>query len=358
MNVIGLWIALACAPKHEEPAVAVGPDTSPIVPALSAPVYATGHTLPKDPLVAQVGLGLRWDEGLSGAAAALALATDQTPNVENAQYAAYRAGYPYPIRALSVGQVASGAYPEGLATTLRNIVGKADALGLARVRTGDKDRWVALVSSPRGALRPINREHPVGQTVEIRTDVPGSWAVVSPTGVAHTGEIPGAIELSEQGEWWLEVHGPEGLVVSLPLYAGMTTPPGSVLDLPGPVAAGPSEAVVEAFERLNTVRKAFSLHGIREDGTLATLAEYPLEQVLVGDWDAASGKARLQAAGFVGGPVAQVKCTGNTVSICLDNLLRSGIGREVLLDPDYRIGGAATQVATDGVTLLLNLASE
>jgi hypothetical protein len=166
------------------------------------------------------------------------------------------------------------------------------------------------------------------------------------------------VVLSEEGEWWLEVRGPVGAVVALPLYAGMSTPAASVLDLPGPVAAGPGEAVAEVFERVNEVRSAFSLPGIHEDGTLATLAEYPLEQVLAGVWDPLSGKVRLQAAGFIGGPVAQVKCTGDTVSICLDGLLRSGRGREVLLDPNYRVGGAAIQVATDGVTVLLNLASQ
>ena len=47
-----------------------------------------------------------------------------------------------------------------------------------------------------------------------------------------------------------------------------------------------------------------------------------------------------------------------TVAACVDAMLRSGRERELVLNPSFRIGGAAAQVATDGVTIVVNMASE
>jgi hypothetical protein len=42
----------------------------------------------------------------------------------------------------------------------------------------------------------------------------------------------------------------------------------------------------------------------------------------------------------------------------VDAMLRSGREREHLLNPSFRIGGAAAQVSTEGVSLVVNMASE
>ena len=80
--------------------------------------------------------------------------------------------------------------------------------------------------------------------------------------------------------------------------------------------------------------------------------------LLAQQWDRTTGVERLHAAGFMGGPVGQVQCQGSTVAACVDRMLRSGRERQFVLNPAYRIGGAAAQVSTDGVTIVLNMASE
>ena len=109
---------------------------------------------------------------------------------------------------------------------------------------------------------------------------------------------------------------------------------------------------------VNDIRSAFEAVALAEDGTLQTLARHPLEQVLDGSWDRDAGEARLRGAGFVGGPVAQLWCAATTVESCIDELLADADGRAALLHPQLRLGGAAAQVRTDGVVVLLNLTSE
>jgi len=357
--LIYLLLALACAPKQpsavERPVI--DSDLQPVLPAFDAPVYSIGNTLPRDELVAQVALGLPWDEGLSGAAAALGL-SDLPLGLERAQYAAHRAGYPYSVRIASSGEVPAGTHPDALVRTLHTVMGKADRLGLARVRTGNNDRWVALVSSPIDVVQPFAREQDLGASVQLRIAGPGTWMAVSPAGAVQSGVIPGDVSFDEEGEWWIEIDGPEKTVIAVPVYVGMRTPKEPVLDFPGRVLDGPVAAADEALFLVSEVREAFSMTRLRDDGTLETLAQYPLSLLLADAWDRDAGHGRLQAAGFVGGPVGQIQCQGSSVASCVDSMLRSGREREHLLNPAFRIGGAAAQVSTDGVTIVVNMATE
>ncbi|MAY79610.1 MAG: hypothetical protein CL930_02395 [Deltaproteobacteria bacterium] len=356
--VLLLLLALSCAPKpgpgvgSTDGVVPIGP-----LPAVEALMYTTGHTLPKDDLVAQVALGMNWEEGLSGAAAALAI--DETAiTLERAQHAAHRAGYPYQVRVVSSGLMEVGEHPNALVRTLNTVRRQGDHIGLVRARSGNADKWVALVASPVDALKPIAREQKVGAKIEIQTSGPSTWMLVSPSGVVTSEQSPGTHILDEQGEWWMEVDGVSETIAAIPLYVGMRTPPGPVFELPGRVIEGPVEAAIEALSLVSEARDAFNVPRLREDGTLETLAQYPLELLLSDKWDRESGHGRLQAAGFIGGPVGQVHCHGHTVAACVDGMLRSGREREYLLNPAFRVGGAAAQVSTDGVTVVMNLASE
>lgn len=357
--MFALIVALACAPKQPEAIElpAVDPGMQPILPAAEAPVYATGHSLPKDELVAQVALGFLWDEGLSGAAVSLGL-SGEAFGIERAQYAAHRSGYPYPVRVASSGVVPAGTHPDALVRTLHTVMGKTDRLGLARVRTGESDRWVALVSSPVASLEPFSREQSFDATLDLAIDSIGTWMAVSPSGVVQSGTMPGSVHLNEEGEWWVEVDGAETTIAALPVYVGMKTPKSELLKLPGREFSGPVEAADEAMLLVSEIREAFSMARLRDDGTLETLAQHPLNLLLAGDWDRQSGASRLQAAGFTGGPVGQVQCNGATVAACIDSMLRSGREREQLLNPAFRIGGASAQVSTDGVTIVVNMATE
>jgi hypothetical protein len=94
------------------------------------------------------------------------------------------------------------------------------------------------------------------------------------------------------------------------------------------------------------------------DSTLTTLADWPLEQLVSGTWKRDEGEKRLLAAGFVGGPVAQLACSEATVTDCVDGWLRKPRDRARVLDPGFRVCGIAVQVRTDGITAVLNLASD
>lgn len=357
--VLLMWMALACAPK--KPVEPVQPDPSsfsqPILPATSAPIYTAKQTLPADDLVAQVALGLVWDEALSGAAAALGLGADEV-TLEAAQHAAHRAGYPYPVRVVSSGLVPADQHPDALLRTLHTVLEKTDHLGLARVRVGIHDKRVALIASPVDTLQPFPREHGLGAVIEVRTVGPGTWMAVSPSGGTRAGSLPGELTLDEAGEWWLEIDGMHQTIAALPLYVDMATPPEGLIALPGDEFSGPVAAADEAMLLISSVREAFSMPALQDDGTLETLAQYPLSLLLAQQWDRTTGVERLHAAGFMGGPVGQVQCQGSTVAACVDRMLRSGRERQFVLNPAYRIGGAAAQVSTDGVTIVLNMASE
>ena len=341
--MIALILALACGPKQSPLPTDFDPKAGPLVPAMAAPIYATGHGLPK---------------ALSGAAAAIALDHDSGPTLEAAQHAAHRAGYPYPVKQLSVGWMDAGAYPVDLGRSLAATLRQGDHLGLARVRTQDKDRWVALVAHPADVLAPIHRELRLGAEVPIQTRSPCTWTLVSPSGKLSRGTTPDKIPLGEAGEWWLEVRTLNARVASVPLYVDMATPPAPLMDLPGEKVTGPGDGVALALELLEDVRKSFGTVQLKRDGNLDTLAGLPLTQVLDKKWTNDGGMARLRAAGFVGGPAFQVHCKAPSIATCIDQMLRTPAMRSGLLHPGLRLVGGAAQVRTDGVTLLLNLASE
>jgi len=356
--VIVLLLALACGPKPADLPPEFNPKGSPLVPAMDAPLYTSGLGLPKDALVAQVALGHRWDEALSGAAASIALDTSHAPTLEGAQHAAHRAGYPYTVKSLNFGWMDVGVYPEELGRSLAATLREGDDLGLARVRTQDRDRWVALVAHPVDRIAPIFRELRMGAELPIKASSPGTWTVVSPSGKVQRGTTPAKVVMNEAGEWWLEVRSLNTQVVSLPVYVDMATPPAPMLELPGESVTGPADAVAYALDLLDDVRDSFAMVPLQRDGTLDTLAGLPLGQVLDKSWTQEGGEARLRAAGFVGGPAYQIQCQASSVANCIDKLMRAPVSRAALLHPGLRLVGGGAQVRTDGVTLLLNLASE
>jgi hypothetical protein len=137
----------------------------------------------------------------------------------------------------------------------------------------------------------------------------------------------------------------------------MSTPPQPVV-LEGADVSGPVEASAVLLDGVNRVRTSFHLSTVSLDSTLTTLAEWPLEQVVGGTWVREEGEKRLLAAGFVGGPVAQLACSEASVLDCVDAWLRKPRDRARMLDPGFRVCGVAVQVRTDGITAVLNLASD
>jgi hypothetical protein len=324
-------------------------------------MYAHGPSAPKDPMVALAAHGLAWDEALSGAAGAIAV-TGEQPTMPAVRWAAIRAGYPYPVLTAVSGMADRDVAPQGMLDGLPALLRPGDDLGLARARVGSSDVWIALIGRAPSRLVPFPREVAVGDAVMLAPEGASrgsfDWTLVSPRGELRSGALPAEVVLDQMGEWWLEVDAPEGAVVaSVPLYAGMTTPPQPVV-LEGASVSGPTEASAVLLEGLNRVRQAFSMPALSVDSTLTTLADWPLEQLVGGTWKRDEGEKRLLAAGFVGGPVAQLACSEATVTDCVDGWLRKPRDRARVLDPGFRVCGIAVQVRTDGITAVLNLASD
>ena len=104
------WLLFACV--KSTPPVLV--PTTPILPAPNSPNYAVTEERveAKDDLVAQTASRLNWDEALSGAAASLGLIEQENAvTIEDARWAAIRAGFPYHVSEVIVGDVLIDQFP-------------------------------------------------------------------------------------------------------------------------------------------------------------------------------------------------------------------------------------------------------
>jgi len=353
-----LPLLLACAHHAAtQKAPPVAPEVPPILPAPEADIYAAaGKGTPRDPLVARAAEGLPWDEALSGAAGALALAADRAPEIASARWAAWRAGYPYPVRSLSYASEAEGGYPEALVGELRSTVRPGDQVGLARARVGQEDRWVALIARVSVSVAPFARHLDHGEALALSGAGVVRYHLTSPTGHPMEGPMPASPALQEDGEWWLELYDQGGhAAVVAPVTVGMPAAPTPPLDLPGLTVTAPEQAMSDAMAALGEVRAVFDLPAVEADPTLDVLARAPL--ALAADaWDPASEKGRAKAAGYADG--GAVTCAAGTIPLCLDAILRTGAGREVLLDPDYKLAGGGATVSVGRVRLVLYLATD
>lgn len=352
-----LLLGAGCPPKAPPPAPSgVEPSLPPILPAATAPLYALGETSPRDALVrsAVEAAALPWVESLSGAAGRLAMGTDGPPDLIGARWAAARAGYPYDVQQVIVGDEAPGAYPTGLAELIRQKLQPGDQVGLARARALERDRWVALIGRPALRLPDFPREQPQGAVLKLAGDRPGSWTLVSPVGVLRQGALPVEAVLDLDGEWWLQVEGEAGRI-GLPIYVDIPTPADSLIGGAPRGLRGPSDAEAAVMQILGEVRQAFGAPALQVDPTLRALTARPLEALQAGALDHAAAEARLRAAGFVAGPARVLSCQAADAAVCMDGLLRAPAARSALLDPTAAVVGLSVVVSTEGLSLVLAL---
>jgi len=162
-----------------------------------------------------------------------------------------------------------------------------------------------------------------------------------------------------EGEWWLEIH--RGKVYSsVPLYVGVGTPVSNIFfseDI-GLEIGIPSEVEEDALILIEEMRVREGLVPLNYDKMLVSLAQYPLQYFLDGNWNASTGVEHLQKAGFVGGPTYQLACQAETALACLDQLSWAIESRQALLDSQIRNIGIATYVDTSKIAFLINLSSE
>ena len=352
---IVLWMGLysGCGPKNT---TGTGPLPSiPKVPAPQAVRYSIDLDTPKDFLVAQVVRDLSWSEALSGAAAEIALKiVDRPLRLQDAQWAAVRAGFPYPVEKIIVGDVAIDEYPKDLQKLLKGFSNQP--MGVVRVRRGTIDRWVVLLSSNGPLTDGFSRE--VEPMTEVSIEGVGTYRLLSPDGAIATGTMPFKQELVE-GSWWFEVDSNRGNV-SVPIYSGGGTPvhPLFITEDVGLEIADPDRLEEDAFILLEEMRERQGLVSVFEDSSLLeSFAEQALADVLAGTWNHRDGIELLKKVGFVGGPVYQVACQAESVYACLDKLSWTIDGRQALLDPGIRSIGLDVHVQTNGVAMVVNLSA-
>ncbi|MCB9761252.1 MAG: hypothetical protein H6739_15530 [Alphaproteobacteria bacterium] len=368
MIALALAALLAC-PKPTAPLPPSG-DDPPVLPAPVASVYTASPAPPKDPMVAwalvppppadrraEPAPPLPYDETLSGAAAGAGLFYldhGRDLDMPAVRWAAYQAGWPYPISRFSLEQVAIGAVPESLLAELRGgALQEGEVLGLARVRGPGAEVWVAVMSNPEPPLAPFAREHKVGDRLRVRLrEVEGepAWTdlqqrALSPSLVLREGET---IPLDEPGEWVLELTGQDRwgqrrVVVRAPLYVGETTPvDGPFLE----VGAPPPDlgaAIQETLKGVNDLRGLVDAPPVTTDAVLAAVARKEAARRAQGGAPDPDPEPRLRAAGYPEGPVAEVSCRADTVQSCLDGLFWAVDTRAALLDPRYDAVGVGVE---------------
>ena len=349
-----LLLGLACGAKS--PTSVEGPLPSiPKIPAPQAVRYTVGLDTPKDFLVNQMVRDLPWSESLSGAAAEIALKVVGRPiRLQDAQWAAIRAGYPYPIDQIIVGDVDIDQFPKDLHKMLQTT--SATRLGVVRVRMGTMDRWVVLLSNDGPLTEGFSRELSVG--AELTVEGEGEYSLLTPTGTVQQGQLPFKQSM-DAGEWWFEVTSTKG-GMSVPVYVGEGTPvhPLFITDEIGLEIAEPDRLEEEAFILIEEMRERQGLVSVFEDSSLLeSFSEQALESVLNGTWNRDEGIQLLEKVGFVGGPVYQIACQGDSVYACLDELSWTIEGRRALLDPDIRSIGMTVYVQTNGVVMVINLSA-
>ena len=275
-------LGLACGPKSQHSSTGPLPSI-PKIPAPQAVRYSVDLDTPKDFLVAQMVRELPWSESLSGAAAEIALKVVERPiRLQDAQWAAIRAGYPYPVDQIIVGDVDVDQFPKDLQKILQTTL--ATRIGVVRVRKGAMDRWVVLFSNDGPLTEGFSRELDIG--AELVVEGEGEYSLLTPAGAIQQGRLP-LKQRMDAGEWWLEVTSNQGNV-SVPVYVGEGTPvhPLFMTEDVGLEIDQPDQLEEEAFILIEEMRERQGLISVFEDSSLLeSFAEQALTSVLNGTWN-------------------------------------------------------------------------
>ena len=331
--------------------------TIPKLPAPESEWYSVYSEEPKDILVQQVANGLAWDEALSGAAVDVALHVVERPiRLADIQWAAIRAGFPYPIERFVSGEVDMDSYPEELQMLIQTE--NPERLGLVRVRRGTRDLWIAVFASSGGLTTNFPREIGLGEKVEIKGE--GSYRLLSPTGLVLTGTMPCDDTLDERGEWWLEVRSSTAPVVSIPLYVETDTPvhPLFVAEDVGVDMQTPDVLEEDVWVLIEDMRGRRGLiNQFDENQMLVAFAEASVNDLVAGQWSKEAGLKMMEKVGFGEGAAYHLACQAPTVFQCLNDLSWNLDDRQALLDTSILSMGVAVYAQTSGVSIIINLSA-
>lgn len=336
-----MWILalLACAPKVTK----VAPDVLPVMPSPVAPSYAHVVAIPRDPLVASVMAGSPWEASLAGGATGVALAiiAKEPVGPRLVAWKAALAGYPWPVDIAEQARTKPGEPPDTLAKRARELAAESGRdVGLVRARDGQEDLWVLLAARRGGVLPEVPRTLHLGDALARW----GQDAVVYPP--SNRGARPLPAVLDEAGEWMVEVRADGAVIARFPLHVGVDAPQVPPIgDRPGV-----GELTVQGEQVLDGLRARYHQDPIVEDSMLDSVARALLRRARDGSLGDIPGA--MQAAGFVGMPVAGATCEARDVAACLDRVWWSGADRSVLVG-GYAHVAIAAEPTPDGVRLVV-----
>lgn len=336
-----MWILalLACAPK----VVTVSPDMLPVLPSPVAPSYAHVVAIPRDPLVASVMAGSPWEASLAGGATGVALAiiAKEPTGPRLVAWKAALAGYPWPVDIAEQARTKAGEPPDTLAKRARELAAESGRdVGLVRARDGAEDLWVLLAARRGGTLPEVRRTLHLGDSL-------ARWgldAVLYPP--SNAGARPLPVVLDEVGEWMAEVRADGAVIARFPLHVGVDTP-----QVP-PIGdrAGVGELAAQGARVVDGLRERYDQDPVVADEMLDSVARALLRRAHDGSLGDIAGA--MQAAGFVGMPVAGATCEARDVPSCLDRVWWSGPDRAVLVGGFAHVSIAA-ESTPDGVRLVV-----
>jgi len=336
-----LLLLAACAKPVEPP-----PVVSPGPPRLAAPVgdlYTRLAAVPSDPLVATAMGGRPWDEVLAGVAAAIALQLGEGRVSDRyaVRWHAVRAGYPYPVGSVWTRSVAEDQVPPDLPAALAALPAGVD-VGLARARGPAGDNWVLLAARPGVAVVPrLAREQSVGTAVSAV-----GMVVSDPLGQLRPSAA--SVVLDQPGEWMFQARDASGVVATLPVWVGETTPEAPPVV---PVASSTGDDA-DAFAILGDVWGWYGRNPPARDPVLDSVARARLRDALERR-PAPDAARQLRVAGFVGEPGAAATCRAPDVTACLDSVWWSPEARAVVAAGYPLVGLAAARLDEEVVLVVV-----
>ena len=346
----------ACAPKNVEQTAA---KSMPILPSYKAKIYTLAPTLPRDPLVRELLIGLHYDESLAGAATAISLAIGQDQPLDGADvnWACLRSGWPYPLTGHRQLILPKDSDPAALIQDLQ--LTPTSRIGVVRARSSESDVWVLLQSEVPVAMNALSMEQDINSTLAIPGPSSESlvWTMADPEGHEHT--VSNSILLDQAGEWLLEANSPDGQLYRAAIYVDMDIPETSLISPEDPVSG--AEARANQAHRMITESHQLFFDTEQElvrEPNLDRSAAIALKAILSGE-EISSAELRFEQLGFTKAPRHEIGCTGETVRTCLDGLIWSTKNRGKLLARDHEAIGISTMPLENGqLMMMINLAAD
>lgn len=345
-----LW--LAGCPKTPPAPVIVDWSETPHLPAPTAGTYALVPDHPADKAVAQLMTGKTWDASLSGAAAGLALrmlsgtGAMTGPEIRDA---AFRAGWPYPVRMAQVWNGTPGSPPPpGVEDWVRALDPTA-SVGFVRARTEVDEVWLGMVSDARVDIGVIPRQLPAGGRLSLPAVPGGTVWVADPFGRLDHGplDVPFTRTTDATGEWLVEIDDGQGTIAEFPVYVGMVPPDLSLL-VPGTPPTSWQEADDSAWYTLRGLREAYGMPMYGEDPLLdAALA--------TSNGSAFDPKSVAPQLGVSPANLWRWECQATTVEGCLDAVLWDVRARPGLLTR-RAVFARQVELNTKGVRIVMLVA--